>query len=133
MILMVSCDSSKKEEELTDYKLMCFNGKVKCSFVCSERFSEEGLKVTFFDRKWNKMPFERHYPQSKVNLPKPQNYELMIELAEKLSDHIPFVRVDFYEVGDKVLFGELTFFPGSGMEEFTPEKWDYLLGEWIFI
>lgn len=64
------CDDQQKREmctegELTDYKLMCFNGKVKCSFVCSERFSGSGLKVTFFDTDWNIMPFERHYPQSK--------------------------------------------------------------------
>ena len=55
----------------------------------------------------------------------------MIELAEKLSDGMPFVRIDFYENDNKILFGEMTFYPGSGMEEFTPEEWDYTLGSWI--
>lgn len=55
----------------------------------------------------------------------------MIKLAEKLSQEIPFVRVDFYEVKGKIYFGELTFFPGCGFEEFTPEKWDNILGSWI--
>ena len=117
--------------ELKDYKFMCFNGEVKCSFICSDRYSEGGLHVTFFDRDWNVMPFERHYPSVKEGLPRPVNYEKMIELAEKLSQNIPFLRVDFYEVDGKIYFGELTFYPGSGMEEFSPEEWDYKLGEWI--
>lgn len=117
--------------ELRDYKFMCFNSKVKCSFVCSNRFSEDGLHVTFFDTQWNVMPFERHYPSIKEGLSKPQNYEKMVELAERLSENIPFVRVDFYEINGKIYFGELTFYPGSGFEEFTPEEWDYTLGSWI--
>lgn len=117
--------------DLADYKFMCFDGEVKCSFVCSDRFSDNGLHVTFFDRDWNVMPFERHYPSVKEGLPKPQNYEKMIKLAEILSKDIPFVRVDFYEVNGQIYFGELTFYPGSGMEEFTPEEWDYTLGSWI--
>lgn len=119
--------------ELRDYKFMCFEGQVKCSFVCSDRFSPEGLHVTFFDRDWKMMPFERHYPSRKEGLHKPLNYEKMIELAEKLSRGIPFVRVDFYEVDRKIFFGELTFYPGSGVEEFNPEEWDYKLGEMIVL
>ncbi len=122
-----------KEKDLKDYKLMCFNGEVKCSFVCSDRFSSQGLHVTFFDREWNIMPFERHYPHIEEGLPKPINYEKMIELAEILSKDIPFVRVDFYEINRKIYFGELTFFPGSGMEKFEPEAWDYKLGEWLVL
>ena len=49
---------NKNEDELKDYKLMCFDGKVKCSFVCSDRYNNKGLKVDFFDINWNKMPFE---------------------------------------------------------------------------
>lgn len=118
-------------DELKDYKFMCFNGKVKCSFVGSERYSEDGLKITFFDLDWNVMPFERHYHKSSIPIKKPKNYEKMIYLAEKLSKNIPFVRVDFYETGGKVYFGEMTFYPGSGWEEFKPYEWDKKLGSWI--
>lgn len=117
--------------DLPDYKLLCFNGKVKCSFVCSDRFSDKGLHVTFFDREWNKMPFERSYPALEEGFPKPLNYEKMVSLAEKLSVDIPFVRVDFYEVKGKVYFGELTFYPGAGLEAFQPKEWDEKLGNWI--
>lgn len=116
---------------LNDYKLMCFNGKVRCSFVCTDRFSEDGLKVTFYDRSWNQMPFSRHYPVSDMPVPRPKNYDALVHLAEKLSEGIPFVRVDFYDVNDRVYFGEMTFYPGSGLEEFDPEKWDYVLGSWL--
>lgn len=120
-------------DELKDYKFMCFNGKVMCSFVGSERYSNDGLKITFFDLDWNVLPFERHYPKSSIPIKKPKNYEKMIELAEKLSKNIPFVRVDFYETGGCVYFGEMTFYPGSGWEEFKPYEWDRKLGSWIHL
>lgn len=119
--------------ELMDYKFMCFDGKVKCSFVCSDRFSGDGLKVTFFDINWREMPFERNHPRSKIPIPKPINYEEMVILAEKLAKGIPFVRADFYENNGKTYFGELTFFPGAGFEAFTPPEWDKILGEWIHL
>lgn len=118
-------------KELKDYKLLCFSGKVEYSFVCSERFKKEGLKVTFFDKEWKKMPFTRSYPASKKLITKPVNYKKMVELAETLSHDILFVRVDFYEIRGKIYFGELTFYPGSGLEAFQPEEWDYKLGSLI--
>lgn len=114
-----------------DYKLMCFNGKVKCSFTVTNRFSKNGICVNFYDEKWQPMPFIRHYPKNPEEIACPNNYNKMVELAEKLSSGIPFVRVDFFEVNGKVYFGEMTFFPGGGMEEFCPEEWDSKLGDWI--
>ena len=124
-------DSDKRLNDLRDYKLMCFNGNLMCSFVCSDRFNDKGLKVTFFDKEWKKMPFCRHYPFAEYDIPAPASYNKMVELAEKLSKGIPFVRVDFYEVDGHPYFGEMTFFPGNGVEEFSPEEWDYKLGSWI--
>lgn len=117
-----------ENHQLNDYKFMVFNGKVKCSFTCTERFSKDGLKVTFYDANWDIMPFERHYPRSKTPITKPLNYDEMVELAEKLSKDIPFVRVDFYSIKGKIYFGEMTFYPGSGFEEFTPMEWDKNIG-----
>lgn len=121
------------ENAVCDYKMLCFNGKVNCSFTCTERFSECGLKVTFFDRDWNRMPFDRHYPSSQKIIEKPKQYEQMIILAEKLAEGIPFVRIDFYETDKRLYFGEMTFYPGSGFEEFIPETADFMLGEWLGI
>lgn len=118
-------------EDIPDYKFLCSDGKVFCSFVCSERRKKEGLAVDFFDLEWNHMPFQRHYRNSKNIIKKPKNYELMIDLAEKLSKGLKFVRIDFYECKDKVYFGEYTFYPGSGLEEFKPDEWDNKLGDFI--
>lgn len=128
-IMAENCMGSPSD--LIDYKFMCFDGVPKMAFTCTERFEKDGMKVTFFDLEWNKMDFERHYPSSRKEINKPQNLQLMIELAGRLSAGIPFVRVDFYEIKGKVYFGEMTFFPGGGMEEFSPIEWDYKLGELI--
>ncbi len=119
--------------ELMDYKFMCFNGKVKCIFTCTERFDNDGLKVTFFDTNWRKLNFKRHYPTSEIDISKPENLDEMICFAEMLSKDINFLRVDFYNINGKIYFGELTFFPGSGYEEFTPESVDEELGNLINI
>lgn len=117
--------------ELKDYKFMCFNGKVKCSFVSLNRNSSTGLNVDFYDTDWNLMPFERHYSNSGKKISRPKSYETMINFAEILSKNLPFLRVDFYEVDGHLYFGELTFYPGSGFEEFTPDSYDEILGGWI--
>ena len=123
-------EDSEINAGLSDYKMMCFNGKVRCSFVCSERFTK-GLKVTFYDNDWNILPFERHYPKSDKPVAKPKTFDNMVQLAEKLSKDIPFVRSDFYEIDGKLYFGELTFYPGSGFEDFTPDSVDYEIGQLI--
>lgn len=122
---------SKNGEEILDYKFMCFNGKVKCVFVCSNRQGHGGLKVTFYDLDWNIMPFERHYPKEEKKIPKPIAFEVMIKQAEKLSKNLPFARIDFYEVDGHPYFGEITLYPGCGLEKFNPEKWDVIMGKWL--
>ena len=117
-------DTSAKE--LIDYKVMCFNGQPKMTFTCTERF-KDGLKVTFFDLDWNKLPFERKYPSSNVEIKKPKNYKKMLDFSKILSKNLRFIRVDWYEINGKLYFGELTFYPGTGMEVFSPEEWDKTL------
>lgn len=55
----------------------------------------------------------------------------MKAIAAKLSKGIPHVRVDFYEVNGKPIFGELTFCHFAGMVPFNPEEWDNIFGEWL--
>lgn len=116
--------------EITDYKMMCFGGRARCAFTCTGR-AENDLRVDFFDLDWNHLPFTRHYPNADVPPTAPARLKDMIALSERLAEDIPFVRVDFYEVAGELYFGEMTFYPGSGFEEFTPEEWDERLGSWI--
>ena len=121
-----------KTSELRDYKFFCFNGEVKALFIASDRYKEgEETKFDFFDTEYNHLPFTNGHPNASVVPEKPQQFELMKELAKELSKGIPHVRVDFYEVDGKVYFGELTFSHWSGMTSFDPIEWDYKFGEWI--
>lgn len=120
-----------EDEQLKDYKFMCFNGQMRCCFVFSDRYDGSGLKLNVYDQNWEPMGIGRKYTKTKENLKQPHHYALMIEFAELLSRDIPFVRVDFYEVQGKVYFGEMTFFPNSGFTAFEPEEWDLILGEWL--
>lgn len=118
-------------EGLIDYKFMSFNGKVKCCFTCTRRYAKEGLRVTFYDNNWNILPFERSHPKETTPCQKPYCYEQMKIAAEKLSENLPFARIDFYEIDHRPYFGEITLYPGNGYEAFQPMEWDIKLGEWI--
>ena len=119
----------ENDSSMHDYKIHCFNGKAKYILVCTDR--EEELKETFFDIEWNISPFKRPNHEIDKNIKKPSGLSSMIQLAEKLSKNIPFLRVDFYQINGKIYFGELTFFPAAGFAKFEPEEWDEKLGELI--
>ena len=55
----------------------------------------------------------------------------MKRIAEILSKNLPELRVDLYFCNNKVYFGELTFFDGSGFEKFSPDSIDKELGKLI--
>ena len=118
-------------DDIVDYKMMVFKGKVKCTFTCTNRRSGGGLNVTFFDTNWERMPFTRHYPMDVNAIERPASYEEMVRVSERLSEFMPFSRIDFYEIKGKPYFGEITLYPGAGYEEFEPKEWDYTLGEWM--
>lgn len=118
--------------DLPDYKFFCFNGKVQSLFVATERqMAGEDVKFDFFDKDYNHLPFKQGHENAKITPSKPKNFELMKQIAERLSDGIPQVRVDLYDLGDRVLFGEMTFFHFSGMVPFEPQEWDCKFGEWV--
>lgn len=62
---------------------------------------------------------------------KPKSLEKMLEFARALSKDIPHIRMDFYCIDDRVYFGELTFYHGSGFEKFSSEELNLQMGNWI--
>ena len=66
-----------------------------------------------------------------MSINKPKSFDEMKRLASILSQGVPHVRVDFYDINGQVYFGELTFFHWSGTKKFEPEEWDYTFGSWI--
>ena len=121
-----------ENNDLPDYKFFCFDGVVKGLFVATDRQTPGvDVKFDFFDANFNHLPFRQGHDHAERTPIKPANFELMKNLASKLSKGIPQVRVDFYDLGDCVLFGEMTFFHFSGSMPFEPEEWDFRFGEWI--
>lgn len=120
-----------KTKELRDYKFFCFDGKVECFKIDFNRQTRH--QANYYDKNGNLLKFGEEIcpPDFTEKLELPINLRLMIELAEKLSKGIKFIRVDFYEMNEKAYFGELTFYPASGFGKFIPKEWDMKLGEWI--
>lgn len=121
-------------DDLPDYKLFCFGGKVFCSFtidMIKERHSDGRLGI--FDRDYNLLPYcRKDFKPITEQLEKPANYNKMLELAEKLAEGFAHVRVDFYNIDGDIYFGEMTFTTGNGRGFFEPEEFDYILGEqWL--
>lgn len=118
--------------ELKDYKFFCFDGFARAMFIASDRQVEgEETKFDFYDMNFVHLPFTNGHPNSDHEIKRPESFEKMMQLAEKLSEGIPHVRVDFYDINGEVYFGELTFAHWSGMVPFEPSEWDEKFGEWI--
>lgn len=114
--------------ELKDYKIFCFNGKAEYVEVDFNRHIEHKLNPYDFD--WNPLNFcDKSKNDYDANIPKPARLEEMRQIAEKLSANMPFLRVDFYSIYDKIYIGELTLYPGSGYIEFDPPSTDLKYGK----
>lgn len=121
----------KKDGELRDYKIFCFNGKPKMMFIATNRQGDGETYFDFFDENFKHLPFTNGHSNAPSLPHRPARFAKMMELAGKLSKGIPQLRVDFYETNGKIYFGELTFFHWSGLVKFEPEEWDKKLGNMI--
>lgn len=120
-------------DELKDYKFFCFNGKVKFFKVDFGRFVEH--HANYYSPQGQLLDFgEADYPpNSSCHIELPFNLNKMVSLAERLSENEPFLRVDFYNVEGKIYFGELTFYPASGIGRWTTGKADNYVGKLLNI
>lgn len=116
--------------ELKDYKFFCFSGEPKIIEVDFGRFTDH--KRNLYTTDWKPVHAEIMYESDlKRNIPKPGRLEEMLGLARVLSAGYPHVRVDFYCVSGEIYFGEMTFYHGSGIEEFRPERFGKVMGKWL--
>ncbi len=105
-------------EDLTDYKFYCFNGCADCVLLCIDRQSEHGPKFYFFDRNWKLCRYNQAGKAAPADftLPKPEGMDQMFDIAARLSEGHPMVRVDLYNINGRIYFGELTFYPAAGID-----------------
>ena len=116
--------------DLRDYKFFCFDGKVKFLQVDYNRFIDHNRNI--YDLDWNLLPFSIQYKSNKNTIIKrPALLNTMLDIATKLSQNMPHIRVDLYNTNEKIYFGELTFYHGAGFEHFTPNTWDKKIGDLI--
>lgn len=116
--------------ELKDYKVFTFNGIPKLIQVDYDRFQNH--KRNLYNTEWEYLPAQIQYPtDSSIKIERPKRLEEMLKAAEKLSNGLVHVRIDFYSIEDRLYFGEMTFYHGGGFEIFTPKKFEYEMGNWI--
>lgn len=130
--LLEELTPAKNNTDLPDYKFYCFNGEPIYCQVIRDRRSKE--TIDFYDMEWSHMPFVGLNPVADnglIPIVRPICLCKMTEICRKLSVGIPFSRIDLYVIDDKIFFGEITFYPASGMGIFTPIEWNEKLGSMI--
>ena len=124
-------------DDLQDYRVYCFNGEPKIVYSYTNKSNAQGTKpepeyCDIFDVNWKPLPYRQNSP-ARGDVPRPPHLEEMLEFSRKISQNIPFVRVDLYDNNGRVLFSECTFYPGGGMSKFRPQEWDSILGSWLHL
>ena len=123
-------DPDSKDGSICDYKFLCYNGKFKYLWVDKDRYSNHHRG--FWNQNLQFMPdkVSDHPTFHKGEEPTlPENIREMIDISERLAEGLPFVRVDLYNIRGRIVFGEMTFYPWSGYCLYTPDSFDFELGE----
>lgn len=116
------------DTDLPDYKFLCFNGIPFFVWIDIGRYTNHKRNV--YDMNWNLQSWnQRNYGNTETVIPKPKNFEKMVEIVKILSKGFHHVRVDLYNVNGKIYFGEMTFTNGSGFEPIIPREADKMLGD----
>lgn len=107
-----------------DYKVFVFGGQATHVQAHLDRARNHHWVV--HDTDWR--PIAGDAPQ----VPRPTALPAMIAAAETLAAGFDFVRVDFYQPGAQPLFGEISFYPGSGLYPLHPPELDAEMGRsWL--
>lgn len=121
-------------DDLTDYKFYCFNGRADVVLNCIER-QTGNPKFYFFDKEWNLKRLNKRGKEAPegFTLPKPEGMDEMFQVASKLSEGLPYARIDLYNINGAIYFGEITFFPDSGFDKNRLPEADLYFGEKIVL
>ncbi len=118
-------------DSLIDYKFYCFKGKA--SFIEVHLDRAQNHKRGFYDLNLKKLPFRYVKIEDSIDteIETPSNLNEMRKLSEILSAKFPFVRVDFYSIKGKTIFGEMTYYPSDGRKDFIPDEYNKSIGDLI--
>ena len=132
-IIAEKYEPSLGKQDSVEYKLTCCDGEVKCITVCTgiPHADYELRHNDNFNKDWTRQHWYAFYKPLGGDIPKPKEMDMMIAYSEKLSKEIPQVRIDWYLINGKVVFGEFTFYTWGGLIKFEPESQDRVMGDWI--
>lgn len=117
------------EGYLPDYRFHIFSGTTYAIETVIHIFSHN-RQENMYDREWRLLNVvQGEYPKYKTALPRPAQLDEMIRLAEEIGKDFSYVRVDLYEIDGTIKFGELTFYPSAGHDQFDPPEWDKKFGQ----
>ena len=113
-----------------EYKFFVFHGRVEALYVDVDRYVNH--RRNFYSRDWTPLHVSKdRYPRGEVR-PRPDSFDRMLEIAERLAQETDFVRVDLYDVDGRIVFGELTNYPSGGFKNWSPPSYDLELGKrWV--
>lgn len=129
-------ESSSLSSSLIDYKFYCHYGKVIALMVCFDRTIGVHAEKVIYDIEFWKPMYEyvkSEYKSSDTmkSIPKPKSLSEMLDAASILSKEFPLVRVDFYEIEGKPVFGEMTFTSDAGCIKYLTEEFLLKIGQMV--
>ena len=110
-----------------DYKFFVFHGT--CRYVQVDRGRFERRTQDFFTPDWSHLPLNGGNPWAASRIPRPDRLPDMIALAQRLARDTDFVRVDLYDLPERIVFGELSSCPAGGDSPFDPEWFNLQFGD----
>lgn len=120
------------QEIINDYKFLCFNGVPKFVQIDLERGNN--TYRCFYDMEWRKQDFSKgNIKRYQGEIEKPSNFNEMKEVAIKLANNLPFVRIDLYAIEGKTIFGEMTFYPSDARSRFVPDEYNKIIGDYFIV
>lgn len=120
--------------DLNEYKFFCFNGEPRFYQTCQDRDNSKGGAIlNFFDLKGNLLDVnDAGHARETLKPPSlPVNLEQMLSFCRLFAKETYFLRVDFYEVDNRIYIGEFTFFENGGWCYFNPKEYNQMWGDWI--
>ena len=116
-----------------DYKIHCFDDGKNKRKIIEVHYKVNGKNMkNIYDEKWISIKdYVFGFGSDGRKIKKPSNLKELLYVADKLSEDTNYVRVDLYNVNNKIYFGELTFIPGAGYARFNPESADLLWGDYM--
>ena len=109
-----------------DWKFWTFGSRAEFLSVNVDQFTER--RVNYYDRSLTRQPLSRGRPNFSAEPRFPENIDIMFSLAERLGSDLDFARVDMYNLGGRIVFGEFTHYPDAGLGPFDPPEFDRLYG-----